>query len=170
MSNEEVKPEVVELKIKKKYIITPEKRKQYYETFKAKHPKPVKDCENISRNSFNITKHCENENSPSNEEVELKMVKVLSSHGEKELSLKKKYIITPEKQKQYQDTYKAKHPKPVKDTVAKKPYNEKEYKREYMQAHREKYKVYYRNYQRRVHADAKELAKLKKVLVPFVMA
>ena len=117
MTNEEVKPEVefLEIKIKKKNIITPEKRKQYQDTFKAKHS-------------------------------------------------------MSEKQKQYNDTYKAKHPKPVKDTVAKKPYNEKEYKREYMQAHREKYKVYYRNYQRRVHADAKELAKLKKVLVPFVMA
>ena len=104
-----------------------------------------------------------------------------------EIKIKKKNIITPEKRKQYQDTfkakhsmaekrkqyqdtYKAKHPKPVKDTVAKKPYNEKEYKREYMQAHREKYREYYRNYQRRVYADSKKLAELQKFLSTFVMA
>ena len=87
-----------------------------------------------------------------------------------EIKPKKKYIITPEKRKQYYETFKAKHPKPVKDTVEKKPFNQKEYKREYMQAHREKYKEYYRNYQRRVHADAKKLAELQKVLSTFVMA
>ena len=50
MSNEEVKPQV-EMKIKKKYIKTPEKWKQYYETFKAKHPKPVKDT--VEKKPFN---------------------------------------------------------------------------------------------------------------------
>ena len=92
------------------------------------------------------------------------------SNEEVEMKIKKKYIITPEKRKQYQDTYKAKHPKPVKDTVEKKPYNEKEYRREYLQTHREQYREHCRNYQRRIHAAAKEFAKLKKVLVPFVMA
>ena len=87
-----------------------------------------------------------------------------------DLKIKKKYIVTPEKRKQYQDTYKAKHPKPVKEIVEKKPFNQKEYFREYRIKNIDRYREHARKYQKRAHAAAKELAELKKVLVPYVMA
>ena len=111
MTTEEVKPD---FKIKKKYIMTPEKQKEYYARYRAKH--------------FPLMVKAAADKKPSNEEI-IPQVAFIKT--------KRKCITTPENQKKYNARYRAKHFTPVvKDTVEKKPSDQKKYSLEYQRTHR----------------------------------